>query len=434
MNRYWAILFLISGIAFAAPPVKFQTNAARAFSEAKQRKVPVLISFFGVWCPPCNEMEETVYESTGFLEKAKNFVLLKLDVDAVASFKLKDKYKVGGYPTIVFTTPKGDELYRVVGYRAPAEFMRVMGLVLSAGNRDFSAACQSKDAEDLWRCAVISQERGKKAAAEAAYKKLEPTLKAGTPRYLEARSFAVDNSATPDLKRHGLEGLMAEFPESPKAALWAYTYATSFEEGEKQEPKKDLLLKVLANFDKMMASSDKDELGVSQTDLLQIKAELLGRVGKKDEATAVWAQAAKEFETLAAQLPKNSHARGFTIERISCLEEAGDVAGALKLANEYRAKFPDDFTFHYQAAGLLNRAKRFPEAIPVAKKAYENSYGDNRIRAAILLLKLYATIPDKAQAKTLYDAVKKEINPDAKLEIRTHKYLKSLDKAWSAFG
>lgn len=188
MNRSLILtaVLLLTGLAAFGAPTKFLTNADKAFAEARKRQVPVLLSFYGVWCPPCNQMEETVYESTGFLEKAKSFVLLKLDADAVASFKLKDKYKVGGYPTVIFTTPKGDELYRVVGYRSPVEFLRVMGLVVAAKNKDFSAACKSKDAEDLWRCAVISQERGDKAAAEAAYKQLEPTLKPGTPRYLEA--------------------------------------------------------------------------------------------------------------------------------------------------------------------------------------------------------------------------------------------------------
>lgn len=423
-------------LAFAALSAQaaFHTDPAKAFAEAKKAKLPVLISFYGVWCPPCNQLEETVFESRGFLEKAKGFVLLKLDADAKASWKLKDKYKVGGYPTVVFTNAKGDEVYRVVGYRSPIEFLRVMGLVQTAKDKDLSADCKSKDDEDIWRCALICQERGDKKCAEAAYKQLEGKLKPGTPRYLEARSFAVDTAENADLKRNGYEGLLAEFPESPKAALWAYSYVGLFDETAKTQPKKELIQKIVDNSDKMIASSDRDELGVSKTDLLQIKATLLEKLGKKEEAAKTWSETAKEFQLLAEQLPKDSPARGFTIERISCLEEAGEFEAALKLANDYRVKFPDDFTFHYQAAGLLHRAKRMAEAIPIAKRAFEVSYGDNKIRAGTLLLKLYASVPDKASAKAVYDAVKKDVKPDAKLEIRTHRYLQALDKAWAAFG
>jgi thioredoxin-related protein len=429
---------LLLGLTFCfslqAATSAFFTNADRAFKEAKRKKAPVLISFYGIWCPPCNQLEETVFESTNFLEKAKSFVLLKLDADAKESWKWKDKYKVGGYPTVVFTTAKGEELYRVVGYRSPAEFLRIMSLVADAKDKDLSTACKSQKEDDLWRCAVICQERKDKPCAEAAYAKLEKTLKPGSPRYLEARTFAVESSATEDLKRTGYEALMAQYPGSPKAAFWAYSYTEMFEEGGKLEPKKEILQKVVDNVDGMMTHADRDELGVTKTDLLQIKAMVLAKLGKREEAIAAWAAAAKEFTALAAQLPKGSHARGFTIERISCLEEAGDLEGALALANEYRKIFPEEFTFHYQAAGLLNRAKRMAEAIPLAKKAYDASYGDNRIRAATLLVKLYASVPDKKEAQVVYNAVKKEIHPDAKLEIRTHRYLQALDKAMLAFG
>jgi hypothetical protein len=67
--------------------------------------------------------------------------------------------------------------------------------------------------------------------------------------------------------------------------------------------------------------------------------------------------------------------------------------------------------------------------MPIAKKAYEMSYGDNRIRAATLLVNLYATVPDKEAAKKVYDEVTKEIRPDADLDIRTHRYLKQLGEA-----
>ena len=155
----------------------FGTDISKAFITAKKAGKPLLISFYGIWCPPCNELEETVFESPDFPLKAKRFELLKVDADAPTSWKLKDRYKVGGYPTVVFTNPAGDEIYRVVGYRSPKEFARAMDLVLSAKNQDLKKSCKSSTTDALWRCALVCTERKDYSCAEAAYKKLENKLK-----------------------------------------------------------------------------------------------------------------------------------------------------------------------------------------------------------------------------------------------------------------
>jgi hypothetical protein len=82
---------------------------------------------------------------------------------------------------------------------------------------------------------------------------------------------------------------------------------------------------------------------------------------------------------------------------------------------------------------LFESLKRYPEALKTAEEAYLHSYGDNRIRAATLWIRLLATVPDKAQAQKVFDEVSRELDPDASLQIRTHRYLKKLQEAWRAF-
>ena len=418
---------LLSQISLAA---NFASDIDKTFASAKKENKPLLIYFYGIWCPPCNELKETVYESTGFLNKSKSFKLLQVDVDAKNSWKVKSRYKVGGYPTVVFADPKGAEIYRIVGYRTPNEFIRVMDLVLNSKNKSIEKACQSKSNDDIWRCAVICSERKDKVCAETAFKKLEATLKPGSARYELARTYSIENAPNHDLKKDGYERLMNEFPESPQALVWASNYHSSFDEKVKTKPKNEVIEKVLNNYSKMVNDPKREELGISHTDMAQIRADLLEKIGKKTEAVAAWKEAAGLLEKEANSLPKGTVARGFTLERIYCLESAGELDAALKLSQEYREKFPEEFTFYYTAASILNRAKKYSEAIPLAQKAYGLSYGDNKIRVATLLIKLYATIPDKEGAKKVFHEVNSEIKPDSELEIRTHRYLINLQKAY----
>lgn len=421
--------FLLSHIAFAASG--FKTNIERTFQEARRENKPVMIDFFGIWCPPCNELDETVFETPAFLEKARAFKLLKVDADKPESWKIKSKYRVGGYPTVVFTDSKGEEVFRFVGYRPLKEVLRLMDSVLHAKKKAFESACKSNDTEDLWRCAVIQSEREEKAKAAETYKKLEAKLTPKNPRYAVARAFFVENAETEDLKRDGYERLLNEMPSSPLALLWATQYLELFSDKTVAKPKTSSLEKVLASYPTALKDPARDELGMPLTDMVQMRADLLGRLGKEEEAKAAWKEAAVLFESLAKELPKGISARGFNIERISCLEEAGEVEAALKLANEYREQYPEEFTFHFKVASLLERKKKYNEALPIAQKAYSVSYGDNKIRSAILLIKLYATVPDKAKARQVYEEVVTEIKPDKDLKVRTHKYLKRLNEALS---
>ncbi len=419
----------LSSVAFGLKG-PFLENQSLAFQEAVKSKRPLLIDFYGIWCPPCNELDETVFETEGFLAKAKSFVLLKVDADAKASWKIKDRYKVGGYPTLIFTSEKGDEIYRVVGYRSQKEMVRIMDMVLKAKSMDFKKACESKNTADLMRCATSCAERKEIKCATAAYEKIQPQIAKGSSEYQIANAFFLEQEKMLELKRNMYEKLLLENPAVPYAMVWATEYLASFDDEKFAKPKPELVETVLKNYPKISVSKDLDPLGLTKTDIAQMRAELLSRIGRSIEAKNAWNEAASLFESAAREVTKGASARGFTIERIGCLEQAGELDAALALAEEYSAKYPTEFTFHFWQASLLYRAKRYLDATPAAYKAFDVSYGDNKIRAATLLIDVLATIPDKTTAKKVYEAVKIDIQPEAKLEVRTHRYLKRLEESY----
>ena len=113
-----------------------------AFEQAAKTGKPLFIDFFGTWCPPCNVLDETVFKSKTFQAHAKDFVLLKLDVDEKVSWDLKSKFGVKGYPTVVLATPNGDEITRFVG--AIPEFQIVNLMNQTVKNKNTSLA-QARD-------------------------------------------------------------------------------------------------------------------------------------------------------------------------------------------------------------------------------------------------------------------------------------------------
>jgi thioredoxin-like negative regulator of GroEL len=98
----------------------------KALAQAKAQNKPLMIQFFAIWCPPCNQLDETVFSTEPFATAAQSFVLLKLDADKKLSWTLKAKYNVEGYPTVIFAKPDGTEISRIVGAQPVETFTATM--------------------------------------------------------------------------------------------------------------------------------------------------------------------------------------------------------------------------------------------------------------------------------------------------------------------
>jgi thiol:disulfide interchange protein len=128
----------------AAAP-KWFTSLSLAQAEARQSGKPILADFTGSdWCPWCIRLRKEVFDTKFFKEWAvKNVVLLELDFpqskpqDAAtkkANRDLAAKYKIEGYPTVLFLTVEGKVL-GTSGYQAggPVLWTRNAQKFLNAG-------------------------------------------------------------------------------------------------------------------------------------------------------------------------------------------------------------------------------------------------------------------------------------------------------------
>ncbi len=126
-------LALCAALTLTAAPPSWNSDLSVAVHQAGKEKKPVLVLFTGSdWCPYCISLEKEVFSTPEFEAFAKEAILVKLDYprrqertpEKLAANKpladliaLKDAHKVTGFPTVLWLSPEGRELSRVVSYR-----------------------------------------------------------------------------------------------------------------------------------------------------------------------------------------------------------------------------------------------------------------------------------------------------------------------------
>lgn len=73
----------------------------------------VIIDFYADWCKPCKKMDEQLYTNESVIEKAKNFLMIRVNADE--NRELAINYGIQYLPTVIFLK-NGSELFRITGY------------------------------------------------------------------------------------------------------------------------------------------------------------------------------------------------------------------------------------------------------------------------------------------------------------------------------
>lgn len=100
-----------------------------AFIKAEKENKPLMINFYGDRCPGCTYLDSRTFsdeELSAFLNDS--FVPLKSNV---GKSSLHENYHIQILPTVVFASPQGTEIARLVGYRGPDKFEQEAQVVLS---------------------------------------------------------------------------------------------------------------------------------------------------------------------------------------------------------------------------------------------------------------------------------------------------------------
>lgn len=117
--------------AESSSTIKWQRNLDQALETAKKSNQLLILDFYAVWCPPCNQMEKSTYSDGRVIEQLKNYIPVKIDIDKKP--KLANKYNGNaranggsGIPATIILDANGKQLAKVHGYQTPEELLEVL--------------------------------------------------------------------------------------------------------------------------------------------------------------------------------------------------------------------------------------------------------------------------------------------------------------------
>ncbi len=121
-----AMISLICTPVFSAdvakPEISWATDLSEAIKRADKEKKWVFVDFYADWCPPCKEMERSVFSDDEV--KAIFSKLITVRVNGDKQPEVMEEYGVGVYPTIMVIDGKGNVLERV-NFLVKSEFLEV---------------------------------------------------------------------------------------------------------------------------------------------------------------------------------------------------------------------------------------------------------------------------------------------------------------------
>ncbi len=119
-------LFFISSIAYSQIDFK-KGSVADILAMAKAEKKLVMVDVMTDWCKWCIELDNKVYAKKDISDFANaNLINYKIDAEKGEGIEFAKKYKIQGFPSILFLDGDGNEVDRVYGYVPAKDFMEMM--------------------------------------------------------------------------------------------------------------------------------------------------------------------------------------------------------------------------------------------------------------------------------------------------------------------
>lgn len=389
----------------AQPPAAHAPTLSAALDQARLAEKLVLIDFTAVWCPPCNLMAAEVLHDPDDAAALGDFVLVEIDVDRQESWPTKDRYGVGGYPTLLAARPDGTEVDRMVGYPGEDALKAWLSSLSTLPALGDLPAADSLDPAQAAALAVRLERAGRHDEALS-------TLEAARAAGADVTVAALVVQEEPQAALATLEAAAA-----PGPWLWdAFSVAQS-------DPA--VAAALASAVDRWLPNADP----VQAADLLYVR----GALAPEADAPVWFARAASRLWLGLSGDPALD--RGHWVGLADLYFKAGDPDGALTLLERAVGHYPREFTFHYAHARTLLAAHRPQEAVAAARLAVEHGFGDNLLRAQNVLAKALHASGDGAAARALVEeALAAAPRPDDGTKVRTMRYVRALEDTRAALA
>ncbi len=148
--------------------ITWQPSFEAAVAAAKKESRPIMVDFWTTWCGFCKKLDRETYGDESVIRFVRDR-LISVKVDGDKRADLRTRYGVEGYPTILFLSPSGAEIKRIVGFRPPEAFLSEASKAIqsSADMKKFSAAAAESpddaDAQRVYARALFAAGNGEEA-------------------------------------------------------------------------------------------------------------------------------------------------------------------------------------------------------------------------------------------------------------------------------
>jgi len=149
--------------ARAEAQIRWAPSFPLAMARARTSGRLVMVSFHTDWCTLCKRLRQEVFPDRRVVQLSSQFVPVRVNGEKEGAALVR-RYKVRGYPTILFINAQGEVEGKIGGYLPPEGFAQQMALIAEA-HREFPAlrarlAANPRDAEAAARLTVIYAARG----------------------------------------------------------------------------------------------------------------------------------------------------------------------------------------------------------------------------------------------------------------------------------
>ncbi len=128
MKKFFGIIALVFLLSSSQAQIIFvKGSLSDVMQKAKSENKVLMVDVMTDWCKWCIELDNKVYSNAKVSEFANaNQVNYKIDAEKGEGIDFAKKYKILGYPTVLFLDGNGNEIDRIYGYYPADDFYEMM--------------------------------------------------------------------------------------------------------------------------------------------------------------------------------------------------------------------------------------------------------------------------------------------------------------------